>query len=266
MKLRALLLATATMAAALVATTPPAQAVAPSWSAPGPYAVTVEIGLVTTVYRPARMQGRHPVIIWGNGTGGIPGVYTGLLRHLASHGFIVAAANTPMSNSGLEMLAGAAWLRAEDSRRGSAYYGHVDIEHVGAAGHSQGGAGAIVAGADPLVDTTVALEPGPLADPAKLHGPALYLAGSEDTIVNPDLLVKPLYARTTQVPAVYAELAGADHFTPLPDGGGFRGVITAWFRYNLSGDQQAAAEFTTPCGLCTSPGWTEVDRNALAGG
>ena len=244
----------------------PAAAATTDWAAPGPYAVTVEVGLNSTYYRPSRLDGKHPVIIWGNGTGAFPGVYSGLLRHLASHGYIVAAANTAFSNSGKEMLAGAAWLRLENGRRGSAYYGKVDLEHVGAIGHSQGGAGAINAGADPVVDTTVALEPGPLADPTKLHGPALFLAGEEDTIVDPDRLVLPLYEKAAQVPAWYAELGGATHFTPVPDGGGFRGVITAWFRYNLSGDQRAAAEFTGACGLCTDPAFVDVRRDAQAGG
>ena len=38
----------------------------------------------------------------GNGTGTTPRVYDGLLRHLASHGFVVMAANTPQAYSGAE--------------------------------------------------------------------------------------------------------------------------------------------------------------------
>ncbi|WP_304523872.1 acetylxylan esterase [Actinokineospora sp. PR83] len=275
MKLRRPLVAALAVTATLVFVTPSGEAaqVAPAaaaattdWAAPGPYAVSVEVRPNSTYYRPSRLDGKHPVIIWGNGTGAVPEVYSGLLRHLASHGFIVAAANTKQSNSGQEMLVGAAWLKWENSRPGSPYYQKVDVEHVGAIGHSQGGAGAINAGANPVVDATLALEPGPLANPGALRGPVLFLAGENDKIVNPDLLVKPLYARATQVPAWYAELGGANHFTPVPDGGGFRGTITAWFRYNLSGDQQAAAEFTGACGICTDPAYVDVRRNSRAGG
>jgi len=34
------------------------------------------------------------VILWGNGTFTTPALYDGLLRHLASHGLIVAAAES----------------------------------------------------------------------------------------------------------------------------------------------------------------------------
>lgn len=44
-------------------------------------------------------------------------------------------------------------------------------------------------------------------------------------------------------------------------------MMTAWFRFHLMGDQQAGALFFGPsCGLCTDPAWTDVRRNANAGG
>jgi chlorophyllase-like protein len=243
--------------------------VAGNWAQPGPFPVAVEQGDTNTYYRPENLadSGPHPVIVWGNGTGGTPDVYDGLLRHLASHGFIVAAANTKNANSGQEMLAGAQWLISENDRQGSVYFHQVDVEHIGATGHSQGGAGAINAAADPIIDTTVPLQPGPDADPSKLHGPALFLAGQNDLIVPPSAVLR-LYGPVGQVPARYAELRGAGHFEPVSgggDGGGFRGVITAWFRYLLMGDRQAAAEFTGPsCGLCTDADFSDVRRNSLA--
>lgn len=121
-----------------------------------------------------------------------------------------------------------------------------------------------MAGADPRVDTVVALEPGPQGDVSALHGPTLWLAGQRDWIV-PAWAVKYRYGKNTQAPAVYGSLAGADHFTSLGDAGGFRGPITAWFRYQLMGDPQAYAEFFGPsCGQCTSPAWNDFARNAKA--
>ncbi|WP_156753307.1 poly(ethylene terephthalate) hydrolase family protein [Actinokineospora pegani] len=266
MRLRRSLIASFAAVVVLVGVNPVGAAAPPDWSAPGPNAVAVDIRLGNTYYRPAKMDRPLPVILWGNGTGAIPGVYSGLLRHLASHGFIVAAANTPQSNSGQEMLAGLSWLRAANANPVSPYRGKVDLDHVGAVGHSQGGAGAINAAADPAVDTTVALQPGPLATPERLHGPILFLSGERDSIVDPERLVLPLYERSAGVPAWYAELAGATHFTPVPDGGGYRGVITAWFLYNLTGDQRAAAEFTGACGLCADPAYSDVRRNPRATG
>ncbi|MFH8343754.1 acetylxylan esterase [Streptomyces sp. NPDC018045] len=267
-------------AAAAVAPTAPTASGCPSaqgdWAAPGPFAVTVEpVGPAHTVYRPAdlgsRGCGKHPVILWGNGTGAPVAVYGPLLRHLASHGFIVAAARTTWSGSGREMLAGIDHLARENGTPGSVYEGKVDLSEVGATGHSQGGGGALAAGANPRVDTTVAIEPGPQGSVRALRGPALFLAGQYDAVVAPWLLVHPRFRQTTHVPAVYGELAGATHLTPVSDGGGFRGPVTAWFRAQLLGDRQARAEFFgAHCGYCdgTADGsggpWSAFERNAKA--
>jgi hypothetical protein len=43
----------------------------------------------------------------------------------------------------------------------------------------------------------------------------------------------------------------------MQGGGVYPGIITAWFRYQLMGDQQAAALFRGPaCGYCTSADWS----------
>ncbi|MFC0108693.1 poly(ethylene terephthalate) hydrolase family protein [Kibdelosporangium aridum] len=236
------------------------------WAAPGPHAVASEVLVTHTIYRPSPLTQRHPVIIWGNGTGASPSIYAGLLRHWASHGFIVAAANTPNSGSGNEMLAGISYLTAENARPSSPYFDHVDVNRVGASGHSQGGGGAIAAGADPRVSTTVPIQPGPLGSIKALHGPMFIVSGQLDLVVLPLLLVVPRYNAATHIPAVYGELAGATHTTPTGDGGGYRGPTTAWFRLWLTDDTRARSEFLGPddtCGLCLSPAWSDVRRNAL---
>jgi hypothetical protein len=242
-----------------------------NWAATGPFAVTVGPNDgAHTIYRPTDLGQngvRHPVILWGNGTGATPGIYDGLLRHLASHGFVVAAANTTQSGSGQEMLSGATFLANENNRPGSVYYQKIDTSRIGATGHSQGGGGAIAAGADPRVDTIVPIEPGPQGTISALHGPMFILAGQFDTIVWPWLLVIPRYNAATQIPAVLGELAGASHFTPVPDGGGFRGNITAWFRFWLMDDEQARSVFfgpTSSCRICNDSAWSDVRRNARA--
>ncbi|WP_067812832.1 alpha/beta hydrolase family protein [Actinomadura kijaniata] len=245
-------------------TAPAAVPAADQWDSPGPHPVAVRPGLVTTLYYPGDIASsgrRHPVIIWGNGTGATPSVYDGLLRHWASHGFIVAAANTPASNSGREMRAGIDRLATLNGADGP-FRGRVDLDRVGATGHSQGGAGAINASADDRVDTTVPIQPGPLASASSLHGPVLYLAGQNDSIVPPSL-VRGFYDASGHVPAIYAERAGATHFTPTGDGGGFRGVITAWFRHHLMDDARARGVFYgEDCGICADSAWSDVRRNA----
>jgi dienelactone hydrolase len=260
-----LTLATAVLLAGLPAAATELRPVRDQWAEPGPYPVMVEpLDGDHTVYRPATLDQRHPVIIWGNGTLADPSNYDGLLRHWASHGFIVAAANTRNSGSGKEMLDGATLLAGENSLPSSVYYQKVDTGHIGATGHSQGGGGAIAAGADPRISTTIPIEPGPLGEVKALHSPMFILGGQLDLVVAPQLLVIPRYNAATQIPAVYGELAGATHLTPTGDGGGFRGMTTAWFRYWLMDDEQAGAEFIGPdCGLCRNPAWSDVRRNAL---
>ncbi len=227
----------------------------------GPLAVSVRRGAAHTYYYPtAGATGvRHPVVLWGNGTGATPSIYDGLLRHWASHGFIVAAANTPNPGSGVEMLRGLDLLTSMNQTAGDLFFGRVDTTRVATSGHSQGAYGAVRAASDPRVKTAVPLEGGGYA--ANVRGSILFLAGSADTIV-PPALVRPAYQSARTAPAVYGELKGATHFTPIRSGGGFRSVTTAWLRFALAEDNNAAPTFVgASCGLCTSNDW-EFERNA----
>ena len=70
----------------------------------------------------------NPVIVWGNGTTNTPSSYTALFNHLATQGFIVAAADTSNAGSGKEMLA--LPLRTcidQNTASGSPYKGHIDV-------------------------------------------------------------------------------------------------------------------------------------------
>ncbi|AWZ10268.1 acetylxylan esterase [Streptomyces sp. ICC1] len=261
------LTASAGAGAAAAPTGSASEAVAADYGAPGPYATAVEVGVVTTLYYPRDISTsgrRHPVIVWGNGTFAFPVVYRDLLLHWASQGFIVAAANTPQSNLGVSMRAGIDLLTRRNADPGSAFHDHVDLEHIGASGHSQGGAAAIVVGADPRIDTILPIQPGPLANINDVRVPALLLAGQKDSIVFP-FLVQAFYEAADHIPAVYGELRGADHFTIVGDPGPFAAPTTAWFRAHLMGDQAARAQFFgTGCGICTdSSTWSDVRRNGL---
>ncbi len=255
----------------VVATTPataPAASAADDFGAPGPYATAVEVGAITTLYYPrdiADSDRRHPVIVWGNGTGGVPLAYRDLMLHWASQGFVVAAANTPMSNLGISMRASIDMLTGRNADRGSVFFDRVDLEHIGASGHSQGGAAAIVVGSDPRIDTILPIQPGPLANINAVRVPALLLAGQRDSIVFP-ALVKAFYNAADHIPALYGEVRGADHFTVVGDPGPFAAPTTAWFRAHLMGDRTAGAQFFGPgCGICTDTAtWSDVRRNSLA--
>lgn len=265
-------LAAALVTAFSVTSTPAAHAegipgVGRNWASPGPYTAEVSIGAVHTLYYPSQMGAlgeKHPVVIWGNGTGVLPGAYTLLLRHYASHGFIVVAANTPASNFAITMRAGIDLIEGRNADPSSPFHQRVDLANIASAGHSQGGSGAINAAIDSRVDTVVAIQPGPLNDVDDIDEPVLYLAGQFDLIVRP-WLVKAMYNDADHVPAVYAEERGATHFGTGVTGGSMRGPSTAWLRAFLLNDPLAKAEFFGACGFCTdSRQFSDFRRNPLA--
>ncbi|KZB85398.1 alpha/beta hydrolase [Amycolatopsis regifaucium] len=230
--------------------------------------VKVAGGATHTLYYPADLGGdasAHPVLVWGNGTGATVEQYELLFTHLASWGYVVVAANTGQSGSGKEMLDGAKYLIAENSRAGSVFHGRIDVGRIAAAGHSQGGGGAIAAGADPLVKTVIPIMPGPLGNVNKLHGPALFVSGQADTVV-PAFYVHSRFLACDQVPAVYGQLKGATHFLQGETRYRLVGAVTAWLRYHLTGDQTAKSVFfgANPGLAQDDDGWSEFERNKAA--
>ncbi|MEM6929019.1 MAG: alpha/beta hydrolase [Myxococcota bacterium] len=242
---------------------------------PGPYA-TVEDGDAfggCTVHRPEELGSAglpHPIVLWGNGTAAIPAFYRDLLAHLASHGFVVAAADTPNAGAAVEMLDCRDQLLLRAAEENDVWFEQLDARGVGATGHSQGGAGALMAGADPGVHTTAPLQP--YIDPIPFGGrfdreaigsqtgPQLLLSGDADDIATPEAQQRPVF-EGANVRTVWATLRGADHFEPLGDAGRYRGVVTAWFRDQLMDDPIAAERFADACGLCDEADWTVEERS-----
>lgn len=228
----------------------------------GPYSTTSHSGgLSCTIYRPSNLSGNHPLIVWGNGTGGSPSTYGSGLRHWASWGFVVAAANTSNAGSGEQMLGCIDYLAR------SSYASQIDFFNIGASGHSQGGGGTIMAARDNRITATAPVQPYILGlghdttSQYQQHAPMLLLSGSADTLAGPTLNQAPVYRRV-DVPVFWATLSGASHFEPVDDFGDFKGITTAWWLYQLSGDSDAAGLFTGGCSMCDASGW-DVERKGL---
>jgi len=241
-----------------------------SFSDAGPFATTREAPANSncTIFRPATLgEGgvTHPVILWGNGTFTSPSTYAALLTHLASHGFIVAAANTSNAGNGSQMIACLDFITTQNTTSASAFFHRVDLDRVGATGHSQCGAGTIMAGRDARVKFTAPMAPFITAIPGggqfasasigQQRGPMFLISGGNDTLAVPSRHQQPVFSGAN-VPVVWGTLAGAAHNDVTGNAGGFRGPLTAWFRAKLMDDASATQLFPDPCRLCTTQGWT----------
>jgi hypothetical protein len=236
----------------------------------GPYSTTSgSEGPNCRIYKPRTLGQngvRHPVILWGNGTGASPTTYSSLLSHWASHGFVVAAAETSNAGSGTQMLACLSYLQTEAGRSSGTYVGKLNLGRVATSGHSQGGGGSIMAGRDSRIAATAPIQPYVIglghvsSSQSQQNGPMFLMSGSLDTIAGPLLNQSPVYSRVNK-PVFWGTLRSASHFEPVGNGGGFRGPTTAWFRYKLMNDNTARNQFVgTLCGLCSSLSWTNVSR------
>lgn len=226
------------------------------YGAGGGQSVTSERGGTScTVYRPTTLNGDNAVILWGNGTGASPSSYAALLRHWASWGFVVVAANTSSAGTGRDMLDCLNWLER------SSLASRVNLNKVGTSGHSQGGGGSIMSGTDRRITATAPIQGYTLGlghnrnSWTQQSGPMLLLSGSSDTLVSPRTNHAPLFDRAN-VPVFWANLQGASHFEPTRDGGGYRAITTAWFLFQLNNDSNARNQFVgSNCFYCSNRSW-----------
>ncbi|MDH6280978.1 alpha/beta hydrolase [Prescottella agglutinans] len=213
----------------------------------------------------------HPVVTFGNGSYATYEQYEQLLRHLASWGFVVVVADSSVTGDGTEILAAARYILAQNDNPESVFHDRIDVAHVAAVGHSQGAGGSINASthSDGLITSTAVLDlpdpwwasrPVDVIDVARLTAPVFYLTGSDDPVST--AIPQAAYHAVSPVPAARGRLLGVGHNWPS-DGGGFRGYLTAWLRFTLTDDTDAARAFVGPAPeLLADPRW---DGTAVKG-
>lgn len=199
----------------------------------------------------------YPVIVWANGTMCAPALYYGLLSDLAAGGYIVVANRELFAGNGNAQRASIDFITAENYDAGSVFYGKADLEHIGAAGHSQGGMSSVnAAAADARIDCVFTIAGNVQTDSAaQLTVPAFYAAGASDWIVPASLYVRPAYNSTNSA-AVYASLKGAGHTKCCTSPGSYSGYMTAWFNAFLKEDSTAYQVFTAGGALSRDRSWT----------
>jgi hypothetical protein len=243
---------------------------------PGLYQTIEQVeGPTCTIFRPTVLGTggrRHPVILWANGITLSPNFYRGLLRHFASHGFVVAAADTSRVGSagnGQNLLGCLAYLETAKGVVGGVYEPRLNLYRIGVAGHSAGGAGVIMAGRDARITATAPIQPwlGPQHgyDPASAgqqNGPMFLSSGELDTEIP---FSHPQGAYTSaNTPIFWGHRLGSGHNDPLFDAPLYRRPLTAWFRYHLMLDINARSLFYgANCQLCVTTTWVVQRKNGI---
>ncbi|WP_230981510.1 poly(ethylene terephthalate) hydrolase family protein [Echinicola salinicaeni] len=253
----------------------------------GPYPAIMEMdpSLTThTIFRPQDIglfgkEEKLPIIAWGNGAcANSPWEHVNFLSEVASHGFLVIAIG-PMPAEGekkkgksysSQLIDAIEWAIASNKDEDSPYYGKVDTAHISVSGMSCGGLQTLEAAPDPRVTTVVVCNSGILPYPGagmpgmpqikkeqleKLHSPTLYLLGGESDIAYKNGMDD--FERIDHVPVFVGNMdVGHAGTYAQPHGGEFARVATAWYLWQLKGDQEAAALFQgKPSSLSQSPLW-----------
>ena len=81
---------------------------------------------------------KHAVVVWGPGGGTEPGAYEGMIRRLASHGFVVIALKESPGDAS-QAIKALDWMDQQNKDSNSPLFGKLDLNTVGCSGHSMGG-------------------------------------------------------------------------------------------------------------------------------
>ena len=177
----------------------------------------------------------------------------------------------PAETTAKQLIDAVDWAIAENSRKGSQYEGRLDTSRIAVMGQSCGGLQAVDAAHDPRVTTlgvwnsgtfplagrswTMAAAKADKADLKTLRVPVLYVTGEPADVAFPN--AEDDYEQIT-APVFRAWRDQTGHLGTYrePNGGEYGQMASAWLRWQLKGDQQAARQFVgKDCGLCMKPAW-----------
>lgn len=208
-----------------------------------------------TIWYPKELETsseKYPVVLFVNGTGVGASRYSSVFEHMASWGFVAIGSEDPSSWEGEKSDKTIAYLLGENGNKDSIFYGKIDLENIGAIGHSQGGVGVYNTinntKQKEIYKTAVALSPTQEEvadqvlhipyDPSNTEIPVLMMSGTENDVISPDNMEKS-YAKVTASKAMAVRI-GASHGEMLYIADGY---VTAWFMWHLQGDENASKAF-----------------------
>lgn len=209
-----------------------------------------------------------PLVVMANGTGTPYNKYEYVFEHLASWGFIVIGNDADNSGTGEPSDSSLQLMISLNSDKKSKFYNKVDLEHVGSAGHSQGGAGAVNAvlrydrknnykaiysASNTNSDLSDTLGWG--YNPAEIKIPYFGAAGETDSLATMESYQKIYNGIGNSAQKVIACRLGAGHEQMKTWGDGY---MVAWFLWHLQGDKRAMLDFRE---LFKNQKWIDVQKN-----
>jgi dienelactone hydrolase len=225
--------------------------------------------------------GPYPLVVLSHGLSALSSLYSSYGQHLASQGYVVAAPNYPLSNAGapggprliavLEQPDDVSFVIDEmlafNADEGSAFFGVIDPERIGATGHSLGAMTTFMSvngdDSDPRIKAAL-----PFSTPGCFFGedfvadesvPTLFVSGTHDLITPPVSADHPY--DIANAPRYLVTVRGADHTrfadVDIPDtsvisGSGLADGISEFIPDALAAGE-ALGGGTAACGLGAEP-------------
>lgn len=211
----------------------------------------------------AEKSDTYPVIVLCNGSGTPVSKYPTVAEHFASWGFIVIGTEEQYDWNGfsaemciryLQLLNENATIGSDDNKKDNIFFGKIDFENIGIVGHSQGGVGVINAITTQqhgdVFKAAVSLSPTnkELAhnllwdyDATKVNIPIMLISGAgggDDWVVTGEQLEEIFDDISSD--KVMLRRKDTPHGEMLYSANGY---VTAWFMWQLQGDEYAAKAF-----------------------
>jgi pimeloyl-ACP methyl ester carboxylesterase len=193
-----------------------------------------------TIYYPTTTTaGTFGAVVIGPGFTASSGMYAGLARRVASHGFVTFAIDTNStfdfpSSRGTQILAALDYLTQQSSVRG-----RIDASRLAVSGHSMGGGGTLeAANRRPSLQAAVPLQPWHSTKTwSNIRVPTMIIGAQLDTIAPVGSHSELFYA---SIPAssekAYAELAGASHFAAGSNPAYQGRTMVVWLKRDVDND------------------------------
>jgi pimeloyl-ACP methyl ester carboxylesterase len=224
-----------------------------------------------TIFRPACFKDgeKYPVITWANGTCGEIIGYAALLATVASYGFVIVASNstwTATAPTDTVQLTALDYAKSLNEDSNSAFYQRLDMDKIGAMGHSQGASATGNASSDSRIKALLFWNSG-----TSNNKPFLDVSGDQDIGTNtPSSMTSDVNAATQPGAWVYYHQVldtggnNTGHLVLMEQPDRVWKLAVSWWQYILNGDANAKTMFIgSSCGLCSSMDQYEYGHNSM---